>query len=122
MLPSLAATNCDESKEVQMALSKEVTTTKRRFVYSAHPDVIKHFLIDSGYATQDVVSGDKVIGFDVAGTTVRVDFDIVLNDQIVADGMVSVTNNAFTLGGDHEKAERSLRLYQTLYNRFRERK
>ena len=101
--------------------AENVLTTRRKFAYAVHPDVIRHFVENLGYATSDVGSREEVIGFDVVGTTVRVDFDIVVNDQIVAKGMVSVTNTPLTTGGDLEKARRSVQLYKRLYNRFRER-
>lgn len=103
-----------------MGSSKSILHTRRRFVYAGDPEDIRLYIEGLGYDTKDVLSEGKTIGFDIIGTTVRVDFDISVGERVVARGMISVTNNQLTVGNDVEKAEQSLKLYEQLNRRFRE--
>jgi hypothetical protein len=103
------------------ALAGSTMYSRRRFVYSGNPDLIRDYLETQGYSTTNVGSTEESVGFDVDGTTVRVDFDLIVNNQVVGKGMVFVTNIELTTGGDAEMAQHSLQLYKRLYKRFRER-
>ena len=94
---------------------------KRGFNYSVSPDEIAQFLREQGYQIEELYQSDGSgpFGFLVTGTTVQVDYDIVRDGRIVAYGGISLNNNPFRLGGDTEKADRSHKLYQSLYRRFR---
>ena len=92
----------------------------RKFRYYAKPEEIKQYLIERGYSIQDLYSRYETepTGLAIVDTTVRLDYDLVIGESVVAEGMITMRNTPITTGGDPEKAERSLKLYQKLYRRF----
>jgi hypothetical protein len=93
----------------------------RKFQYYADPDEVRRFLEQSGFKI-DAAYGryeTEPIGFTVRGTTVRLDYDLVMDGHIVAFGMISMLNTPMTTGGDSQMAAASTKLYEKLYRRFR---
>jgi hypothetical protein len=93
----------------------------RKFQYQARPDEVRQFLERLGFAT-DLTYGryePDPIGFTVRGTTVRLDYDLVVDGRIVAFGMISMLNTPISTGDDPQIAAASVKLYEKLYRRFR---
>ena len=93
----------------------------RKFQYYANPDEVRQFLERLGFATDLAYSRYETepIGFTVRGTTVRLDYNLVVDGRIVAFGMISVSTTPISTGDDPQIAAASVQLYEKLYRGFR---
>ena len=96
----------------------------RAFVYYVEPEEVKKYLTDLGYQTENLHnrSQGQIGGFAVIGTTVQVGYDLIVAGRFAAERRIAVLTDPLHTGNDLEKLERSLKLYQKLYNRFRKRR
>lgn len=102
---------------------------RKRFCYHTEPKEIKMYLAELGYQTEELYNraGDHAIGFAICNTTITVGYPSTIENpgsgEFMSSGqpMISMRNSPITTGGNEEKAERSLVLYQKLYRRFRKR-
>ena len=96
----------------------------RQFPYYVEPDEVRQYLNELGCQTEDIYNReqDKVVGFLVCDTSVIVGYDLVSSGRIVAQREIAFKNDPYWTGGDSEKEERSLKLYQKLYRRFHKRR
>ena len=96
----------------------------RHFRYNSEPEQIRDYLSGLGYATDEIYDRDtkQATGFAIRGTTVRLGYWLVTQGMISpAHPTIFLLNTPETTNGDLEMAERSMKLYQKLYRRFRKR-
>lgn len=105
----------------------------RKFVYDAAATEIRKYVEQLGFETVDNYSrdGQEIIGFSVVDTTVSLNYDIKLGDDTLGQGMISLhdsrlvpdPNNSHNsiIDADATRYAKSLKLYQKLYRRFRDR-
>jgi hypothetical protein len=96
----------------------------RHFAYGDEPEVIRNYITDLGCITDEVYDRDtkQATGFAIRGTTVRLGYRLVTQGMMSpAHPTIFLLNTPETTNGDLEMAERSMKLYQKLYRRFRRR-
>jgi|GEM_PF-5386712 len=101
----------------------------RSFRYNAAPEVVRAYVTDLGYQTDDAhyQHGGEPFGFTIRDTTIQVSYPTISKHSSTGDlitaipGVVSLDNNPYSSGYTHDKAERSISLYRKLYRRFRSR-
>ncbi len=97
----------------------------RHFAYSDEPEVIRRYITELGHSTDEIYDRDtkQATGFAIRGTTVRLGYHLVTQGMLSpAHPTIFLLNTPKTTGGDLEMAERSIKLYQQLYRRFRKRR
>jgi hypothetical protein len=101
----------------------------RSFRYFADPAKVRQYVEDLGYQTKETHNDERTraTGFTVRGTTVDISYDLVLPHPVTGElataayGLITLWNDPFSTRGDPELLERSLKLYEKLYGRFRRR-
>jgi hypothetical protein len=91
----------------------------RRFRPHATADEVSHFLTELGYELEDACfpDGGEPFGFYVRGTTLQYDYDILHEGHVIGYGGISLNNHRAI--GDPELQNRSSKLFNRLYRRFR---
>ena len=101
----------------------------KRFRYHADPQQVKQYVEALGYQVTEFHSQDEtdVLGFRVHETTVELSYDPIAKDPTTGDlkrvgyGLITLWDDAYSIGADTGKLERSRSLYEQLYRRFRRR-
>jgi hypothetical protein len=103
----------------------------RSFQYYATPDEVRHYLEEHGHQVKlkYASNGATPIGFEVLGTTIQLGYDLSIKGRIVGHGSISLgytrlepspdNPNVMLVLTDDEVYQSSLRLYNTLYRRYR---
>jgi len=96
----------------------------RQFPYYVEPEEVRKYVHELGYQTEEIYNHEqsKVVGFLVVGTSVIIGCNLISNGKIIAQREIAFKNDPYWIGDDSRKAERSLKLYQKLYRRFRKRR
>jgi hypothetical protein len=92
----------------------------RRFQPHATADEVKQFLTELGYELEDAYypDGGEPFGFYVRGTTLQFDYDILHEGHVIGYGGISLNNHRTV--DDPESQDRSAKLFNRLYRRFRQ--
>jgi hypothetical protein len=102
----------------------------RKFRYYADPREIANYLEGLGYEVTERHDrqGKEARGFVVAGTTIDLSYDHVIDGKVVGHGLIRLQegtldpdpNNPYNnlVNDDPERYKQSLKLYRRLHSRF----
>ena len=101
----------------------------RKFRYHAEPQEVKRYVEALGYQTEETYNRERTraTGFAIRDTTVQLSYDLAIKQPVTGDlmtvgyGLIDLSDDIFSTGGDADKLQRSRELYEKLYRRFRSR-